>query len=163
MNRLLSEIEDGEIRSRRSELHRAGDYAGAIIFQKEILRRLEEGTKGELNGVANLAAAHNYLSVLYMKSGDLELAEVYCRRVLDLPSLGLTFASLENHATYCMVLAWVLYLQGRTVEAIVSAEEALAAWGSVRSGPDSFLDSRRDELAFMKDGTWILHRLNYGW
>ncbi|WP_265593534.1 tetratricopeptide repeat protein [Verrucomicrobium sp. BvORR034] len=163
MNGTLSELEDGEIRSRRSDLHRAGDYAGAIIFQKEFLRRIEERAGGTLNGVANLAAAHNYLSVLYMKNGDLELAEVHCRRVLNLPSLGRTVASLENHATYCMVLAWVLYLQGRTLEAIASAEEAMAEWETVRSSSDSFLDSRRDELASMKDGTWILHRLNYGW
>lgn len=162
---MLSGLDVSEIRARRSDLHRAGDCAGAIILQKELLRRLgeKEGVEDGLNGVAELASAHNYLSVLYMKNGDLELAELHCRRVLDLPPLGITIASLENHATYCMVLARVLCLQSRTVEAIASAEEALSTLGAVRSGSDSFLESRRDEVAAMKDGTWILHRLNYGW
>jgi hypothetical protein len=137
---------------RRSELHRRGAIAEAIPLQVEILRLLEH--RG--GSVMDIANAHNYLSVLYTKSGDFSRAEVHALRALDLHEASDTPKAHGALACYSMMMASILMLLGRQPEAIPYAETALNEWSIIHSPSEVFLRARQAELAAMRAGTWKL-------
>jgi len=120
-------VDIGQLKLRRSELHQAGAIAEAIPLQVEILRRLE--AHGE--PAKDVANAHNYLSVLYVKNGNYSAAETHAQRALDLHGGGTTPKDHDAIACYSMTLARILCLVGRRVDAIPYAEAAIREWALV--------------------------------
>jgi tetratricopeptide (TPR) repeat protein len=137
-----------QLSERRSELHRRGDVAGAIPLQVEILRLLEErGSRPR-----DIANAHNYLSVLYRKSGDFPLAEIHARRALALHERGSSIKDHDSLATYSYVLARILCSLGRQTEAVSYADAALKKWALFHDPTNDFLKSVQNQVAAFKSG-----------
>src|SRR5690348_3598615 len=123
-----------ELYGRRSELHRTGAIAAAIPLQIEILRRLELG-EGLARDIAN---AHNYLSVLYTKSGDFLSAAPHAQRALELHGGGTTAKDRDALACYSMMMARILYLLNNREQAIGHAETAMHEWSAVHPSLSDF-------------------------
>lgn len=141
-----------DLKFRCSELHRRKDTAGAIALQLDVIRLLEQhraSAREQANG-------HNYLSMLYMKTGELAKAELHARQAVDLDQGDQTLRDLDATASYSMVLARILALQGRFSEAVPFAEAAIKEWTIVQGPPNDFLKTRQDELQSLRAETWSI-------
>jgi hypothetical protein len=132
----------------RAELKAQGRLAELVLVQQAILAESQAGPPVE---VAN---AHNYLSVIFLRLGRLRDAEAEARAALSVYA-GVAAPSAEVVGCYQCVLARVLAAQGRFTEAVEAAEAGYRHYAAFHNPPDDFLTARAEELAALRRGAGL--------